>query len=71
MEANGPGPSIGHVLCKGSGREPHGNAQEKTPSGTCEWLQSHVVERVQDQHQQAPVQHRSAAQSMANRLSSA
>lgn len=71
MKANGPGPSIGHMLCKGSGREPHGNAQEKTPCSACKWLQSHVVDRVQNQHQQAPVQHRSAAQSMTIRLSSA
>lgn len=62
MKADGPCPSIGHMLRKGSGSEPHGDAQEDAPGGSCEGLQGHVVEGVQNQYQEAPVQHSSAAQ---------
>ena len=68
MKTNSPGPSIGHMLCKSGRREPHGYAQEKTPSRSCKRLQSHVVERIQNEHQQAPVQHRRAAQGTSNRI---
>ena len=62
MEADGPSPGIRHMLRKGSGREPHGDAQEDAPSGASKGLQNHVVEGIQDKHQQAPIEHRSTAQ---------
>lgn len=62
VEANGPSPGKMHVLRKGCGCEPHGDTQNDAPSGPCKGLQDHVIECIENQDQQAPIQHCSTAQ---------
>ena len=61
VQAKGPRPCMRHLLVEGCGREPHRDTQKCAPGGSRDRLQGSVVQRVQDEHQQAPVDHRRTA----------
>lgn len=57
MQAECPCPGMWHMLVEGGGCEPHGNAQKHTPGEASNLLQRCVIQSVQDEHQQSPVDH--------------
>ena len=61
VQAKGQGPGVRHMLVEGCGRQPHWDAQKHAPGGPGKRLQGSVVQRVQNEHQQTPVDHRRTA----------